>query len=104
MEEPSFTPASFQTQTEAMTRPALTTDYDMDDRYFDAILGAVIITIVLVLVGLAVVVIRYMFRHKGSYSTNEAKGTEFAETADVALRGDPALRDAVDGSKREYFI
>ncbi|XP_042283030.1 glycophorin-C [Thunnus maccoyii] len=76
----------------------------MDDGYFDAILGVVIAAVILVLIGLAVVVIRYMFRHKGSYRTNEAKGMEFAETADTALRGDPALRDAMDISKKEYFI
>lgn len=66
--------------------------------------SAVIITIVLVLIGLAITVIRYMFRHKGSYRTNEARGTEFAETVDAALRGDPALQDAMDDSKKEYFI
>lgn len=67
-------------------------------------LSVVIATVVLVLISLAVVVIRYMFRHKGSYRTNEAKGMEFAETADTALRGDPALRDAMDVSKKEYYI
>ncbi|KTF89149.1 hypothetical protein cypCar_00005070 [Cyprinus carpio] len=45
-----------------------------------------------------------MYKHKGTYHTNEAKGTEFAETADAALRGDPALKDAMDESKKEYFI
>uniref|UniRef100_A0A672GR84 Glycophorin C (Gerbich blood group) n=1 Tax=Salarias fasciatus TaxID=181472 RepID=A0A672GR84_SALFA len=64
----------------------------------------VIATVVLVLIAFAVVLIRYMFRHKGSYRTNEAKGTEFAETADVALRGDPVLQEAVDDSKKEYYI
>ncbi|XP_041700115.1 glycophorin-C isoform X3 [Coregonus clupeaformis] len=79
-------------------------DYDVNDGYFDAILGAVIAAVVLVLLCLAVVVIRYMYRHKGTYHTNEAKGTEFAETEDAALRGDPALQDAMDESKKEYFI
>lgn len=45
-----------------------------------------------------------MYRHKGTYHTNEAKGSEFAETADAALQGDPALQEAVDESKKEYFI
>uniref|UniRef100_A0A672ZWH9 Glycophorin C (Gerbich blood group) n=1 Tax=Sphaeramia orbicularis TaxID=375764 RepID=A0A672ZWH9_9TELE len=65
---------------------------------------AVIATVVLVLLVLVVVLIRYMFRHKGSYQTNEAKGTEFAETADAALCRDPALRHTVDTSTKEYFI
>uniref|UniRef100_A0A8C9ZNK8 Glycophorin C (Gerbich blood group) n=1 Tax=Sander lucioperca TaxID=283035 RepID=A0A8C9ZNK8_SANLU len=71
---------------------------------FVSVFSAVILTVVLVLICLAVVLIHYMFSHKGSYRTNEAKGTEFAETADAALRGDPTLRDAVDVSKKEYFI
>ena len=65
---------------------------------------AVIATVVLVILCLVVVLMRYMYRHKGTYHTNEAKGTEFAETADAALRGDPALQDAMDESKKEYFI
>ncbi|XP_071771749.1 glycophorin-C isoform X2 [Centroberyx gerrardi] len=110
----TFTPTHPQAKAEATTLPMLTSisetttaapvDYEMDDGYFDAILGAVITAVVLVLICLAVVVIRYMYRHKGTYHTNEAKGTEFAETADAALRSDPALRDAVDESKKEYFI
>ncbi|XP_062390411.1 glycophorin-C [Sardina pilchardus] len=75
-----------------------------DNGYFDAILGAVIATVVLVILCVAAVLLRYMYRHKGTYHTNEAKGTEFAETADAALRGDPALQDAMDESKKEYFI
>ncbi|KAJ8012682.1 hypothetical protein DPEC_G00045420 [Dallia pectoralis] len=88
---------------EAMTQP-MPTNYDADNGYFDAILGAVIAAVVLVLLCLTLVVIRYMYRHKGTYHTNEAKGTEFAETADAALRGDPALQEAMDESKKEYFI
>lgn len=67
-------------------------------------LAAVIATVVLVLLALVLVVVRYIFRHKGSYLTNEAKGTEFADTADIALRSDPALKDAMDQSRKEYFI
>ena len=67
-------------------------------------LAAVIAAVVLVLLCLAVVVLRYMYRHKGTYHTNEAKGTEFADTADAALRGDPALQGTVDQSRKEYFI
>ncbi|XP_056146095.1 glycophorin-C [Lampris incognitus] len=99
----AFTPATPQAKREATTL-AMLTHYDVDDRYFDAILGAVIAAVVLVLICLVVVLIHYMYRHKGTYHTNEAKGTEFAETADVALRSDPALQGAMDESKKEYFI
>lgn len=48
--------------------------------------------------------LHYMYRHKGTYHTNEAKGTEFAESADMALQGDPAFQDGADSSRKEYFI
>ncbi|XP_032859809.1 glycophorin-C [Tyto alba] len=69
-----------------------------------AVIGGVIAAVVFVLICLLVVMIRYMYRHKGTYHTNEAKGTEFAESADAALKNDPALQEAVDESKKEYFI
>uniref|UniRef100_A0A8B9NU31 Glycophorin C (Gerbich blood group) n=1 Tax=Apteryx owenii TaxID=8824 RepID=A0A8B9NU31_APTOW len=67
-------------------------------------LRSVIAAVVFVLICLLVVMLRYMYRHKGTYHTNEAKGTEFAESADAALKNDPALQEAVDESKKEYFI
>ncbi|XP_009086108.1 glycophorin-C [Serinus canaria] len=69
-----------------------------------AVIGGVIAAVVFVLICLLVVMVRYMYRHKGTYHTNEAKGTEFAESADAALKNDPALQEAVDESKKEYFI
>lgn len=63
-----------------------------------------ITAVAFVLIGLLVLTLHYMFRHKGTYHTNEAKGTEFAESADVALQGDPSLQDAGDSSRKEYFI
>ncbi|TRZ23713.1 hypothetical protein HGM15179_003420 [Zosterops borbonicus] len=69
-----------------------------------AVIGGVIAAVVFVLICLLVVMVRYMYRHKGTYHTNEAKGTEFAESADAALKNDPALQEAVDDSKKEYFI
>ncbi|XP_010218099.1 PREDICTED: glycophorin-C isoform X1 [Tinamus guttatus] len=66
--------------------------------------AGVIAAVVFVLICLLIVMLRYMYRHKGTYHTNEAKGTEFAESADAALKNDPALQEAVDESKKEYFI
>ncbi|XP_053482426.1 glycophorin-C isoform X2 [Ictalurus furcatus] len=80
---------------------------NMDDSHsgiFNVIIGAVIAVVVLVFICLLFVLFRYMYQHKGTYHTNEAKGSEFAETADAALQGDPALQDAMDESKKEYFI
>lgn len=56
-----------------------------------------------VLVGLLLLMLHYMYRHKGTYHTNEAKGTEFAESADVAT-GRPIPQDNGGSSKKEYFI
>ncbi|KAH0506173.1 Glycophorin-C [Microtus ochrogaster] len=67
-------------------------------------LAAVITAVALVLVCLLFLMLRYLYRYKGTYHTNEAKGTEFAESADAALQSDPALQDAGDNSKKEYFI
>ncbi|XP_062930907.1 glycophorin-C-like [Cynocephalus volans] len=69
-----------------------------------AIIAGVIAAVAIVLISLIFVVLCYMYRHKGTYHTNEAKGTEFAESADAALQGDPALQDAGDSGRKEYFI
>lgn len=69
-----------------------------------AVIGGVIAAVAIVLICLLIVMLRYLYRHKGTYHTNEAKGTEFAESADAALKNDPALQEAVDESKKEYFI
>ncbi|XP_061465182.1 glycophorin-C isoform X2 [Rhineura floridana] len=69
-----------------------------------AVIGGVIAAVAFVLICLLVVMLRYMYRHKGTYHTNEAKGTEFAESADAALKNDPTLHEAMDDSRKEYFI
>lgn len=52
-----------------------------------------------------VFVIRHLFRHKGSYHTNEAKGAESADCADAAIIvNDPAFTETIDESKKEWFI
>ncbi|XP_051998616.1 contactin-associated protein-like 5 [Xyrauchen texanus] len=78
--------------------------HEDDSQSESAVIGVVIAVVVLVLLLLLAIILRYMYQHKGTYNTNEAKGTEFAETADAALRRDPALQDAMDESKKEYFI
>lgn len=66
--------------------------------------AGVITAVAFVLLGLLFLMLHYMYRHKGTYHTNEAKGTEFAESADMALQGDPAFQDGADSSRKEYFI
>lgn len=65
------------------------------------IIAVVIFTILCTLVFL----VRHMFRHKGSYHTNEAKGAESADCADAAIIvNDPAFTETIDESKKEWFI
>uniref|UniRef100_A0A8B9I0Z7 Neurexin/syndecan/glycophorin C domain-containing protein n=1 Tax=Astyanax mexicanus TaxID=7994 RepID=A0A8B9I0Z7_ASTMX len=66
-----------------------------------SIIAVVIFTILCTLV----FVVRHMFRHKGSYHTNEAKGAESADCADAAIIvNDPAFTETIDESKKEWFI
>uniref|UniRef100_A0A6Q2ZA45 Contactin associated protein 2 n=1 Tax=Esox lucius TaxID=8010 RepID=A0A6Q2ZA45_ESOLU len=66
------------------------------------IIAVVIFTILCTLVFL----IRYMFRHKGSYHTNESKAAEPAssESADTTIIGTDPNPETIDESKKEWFI
>uniref|UniRef100_A0A8C1GP63 Contactin associated protein 2 n=1 Tax=Cyprinus carpio TaxID=7962 RepID=A0A8C1GP63_CYPCA len=69
--------------------------------FLAGIIAVVIFTILCTLVFL----IRYMFRHKGTYHTNEAKGGESSESADAAIMGtEPNFTETIDESKKEWFI
>ncbi|KAM8792105.1 glycophorin-C [Rhynchonycteris naso] len=69
-----------------------------------AILIGVITAVAFFLVILLVLILHYIYRHKGTYRTNEDKSTEFAESTDMALKDDLSLQDAGDNSRKEYFI
>lgn len=69
--------------------------------FLAGIIAVVIFTILCTLAFL----IRYMFRHKGTYHTNEAKGGESSESADAAIIGTEAnFTETIDESKKEWFI
>ncbi|XP_070830713.1 contactin-associated protein-like 2b [Chaetodon trifascialis] len=70
-----------------------------------ALIGGIISMVIFTVLCLMVFVIRHMFRHKGSYHTNEAKGAESADCADAAIIvNDPAFTETIDESKKEWFI
>ncbi|XP_069838505.1 glycophorin-C [Dendropsophus ebraccatus] len=71
-----------------------------------ATIGGIVaaVVVVIVVVVLLIVFLRYLYQHKGTYRTNEDKGSEFAENSDAALKNDPSLQEAIDESKKEYFI
>ncbi|XP_061095583.1 contactin-associated protein-like 2a [Conger conger] len=70
-----------------------------------AIIGGVIAVVIFTILCTLVFLIRYMFRHKGTYHTNEAKGAESGDNADAAIIGtDPNFTETIDESKKEWFI
>ncbi|XP_074478216.1 contactin-associated protein-like 2a isoform X1 [Sebastes fasciatus] len=71
-----------------------------------AIIGGIIAVVIFTILCTLVFLIRYMFRHKGTYHTNEAKGSgESAggESADTAIIGTDNP-ETIDESKKEWFI
>ncbi|XP_007542552.1 contactin-associated protein-like 2, partial [Poecilia formosa] len=70
-----------------------------------AVIAGIISLVILTVLCFMVFVIRHMFRHKGSYHTNEAKGADSANCADAAIIvNDPAFTETIDESKKEWFI
>ncbi|KAK6310717.1 hypothetical protein J4Q44_G00187720 [Coregonus suidteri] len=70
-----------------------------------AVIGGIIAVVIFIILCTLVFLIRHMFRHKGSYHTNEAKGAESADCADAAIIvNDPAFTETIDESKKEWFI
>uniref|UniRef100_A0AAY4A133 Contactin-associated protein-like 2 n=1 Tax=Denticeps clupeoides TaxID=299321 RepID=A0AAY4A133_9TELE len=70
-----------------------------------AIIGGIIAVVIFTILCTLVFLIRYMFRHKGTYHTNEAKGAESAASADAAIIGtDPNFTETIEESKKEWFI
>ncbi|XP_056599327.1 contactin-associated protein-like 2b [Triplophysa dalaica] len=70
-----------------------------------AIIGGIIAVVIFTILCTLVFLVRHLFRHKGSYHTNEAKGAESADCADAAIIvNDPAFTETIDESKKEWFI
>nr|XP_058147553.1 contactin-associated protein-like 2 [Dasypus novemcinctus] len=70
-----------------------------------AIIGGVIAVVTFTILCTLMFLIRYMFRHKGTYHTNEAKGAESAESADAAVMNhNPNFTETINESKIEWFI
>ncbi|TWW73428.1 contactin-associated protein-like 2b [Takifugu flavidus] len=79
------------------------TDNEVDRN--SAIVGGIISMVVFTVVCIMVFVVRHLFRHKGSYHTNEAKGADSADCADAAIIvSDPAFTETIEESKKEWFI
>ncbi|XP_035382266.1 contactin-associated protein-like 2a isoform X2 [Electrophorus electricus] len=70
-----------------------------------AIIGGIIAVVIFTILCTLVFLIRYMFRHKGTYHTNEAKAGESSDSPDTAIIGtEPNFTETIDESKKEWFI
>ncbi|XP_047188135.1 cell adhesion molecule 3 isoform X2 [Scophthalmus maximus] len=68
-----------------------------------AVIGGVVAVIVFILLCLLIVLGRYLIRHKGTYLTHEAKGSDDAPDADTAIiNAEGGTSGAED--KKEYYI
>uniref|UniRef100_A0A3B4AXU6 Neurexin/syndecan/glycophorin C domain-containing protein n=1 Tax=Periophthalmus magnuspinnatus TaxID=409849 RepID=A0A3B4AXU6_9GOBI len=68
-----------------------------------AVIGGVVAVIVFILLCLLIVLGRYLIRHKGTYLTHEAKGSDDAPDADTAIINAEGGTSGVE-DKKEYFI
>lgn len=70
-----------------------------------AVIGGVVSVVIFIVLCFLIFLVRHIFRHKGSYHTNEAKGQEAADCADAAIIvSDPAFTETIEESKKEWFI
>ncbi|XP_062386756.1 cell adhesion molecule 3 isoform X2 [Sardina pilchardus] len=67
-----------------------------------AVIGGVVAVIVFIILCMLIVLGRYLIRHKGTYLTHEAKGSDDAPDADTAIINAEGGQSADD--KKEYFI
>ncbi|XP_078526820.1 cell adhesion molecule 3 isoform X1 [Lissotriton helveticus] len=68
-----------------------------------AVIGGVVAVIVFLLLCLLIVLGRYLIRHKGTYLTHEAKGSDDAPDADTAIINAEGGQSSSE-DKKEYFI
>ncbi|KAK3540828.1 hypothetical protein QTP86_002368 [Hemibagrus guttatus] len=67
--------------------------------------GGIIAVVIFIILCTLVFLIRYMFRHKGTYHTNESKGAEHSESADTAIiSAEPNFTETIEENKKEWFI
>uniref|UniRef100_A0A8B9F5N8 Cell adhesion molecule 3 n=1 Tax=Amazona collaria TaxID=241587 RepID=A0A8B9F5N8_9PSIT len=72
-------------------------------RTYHAVIGGVVAVIVFLLLSLLIVLGHYLIRHKGTYLTHEAKGSDDAPDADTAIINAEGGQAGGD-DKKEYFI
>ncbi|MGH0184286.1 UNVERIFIED_CONTAM: hypothetical protein FKN15_014239 [Acipenser sinensis] len=84
-------------------RPADPTAMPASSSIDHAVIGGVVAVIVFILLCLLIVLGRYLIRHKGTYLTHEAKGSDDAADADTAIINAEGGQSGAE-DKKEYFI
>ncbi|XP_069790937.1 contactin-associated protein-like 5 isoform X13 [Narcine bancroftii] len=69
-----------------------------------AVIGGVIAVVIFVILSIVAVMGRLLYKHKGTYHTNETKRAEYAEPTDTTLKNNPNYQDTLSEDKKEYFI
>ncbi|XP_060683716.1 contactin-associated protein-like 5 [Hemiscyllium ocellatum] len=69
-----------------------------------AVIGGVIAVVIFVILCVIAVMGHLLYRHKGTYRTNETKGVEYAENTDTTLKNNANYQDSISEGKKEYFI
>ncbi|NXF73234.1 CADM3 protein, partial [Sclerurus mexicanus] len=95
---PSPSPFSFLSPAWADASPVPSTSST-----YHAMIGGVVAVIVFLLLSLLIVLGHYLIRHKGTYLTHEAKGSDDAPDADTAIINAEGGQAGGD-DKKEYFI
>ncbi|XP_027032596.1 cell adhesion molecule 3 isoform X4 [Tachysurus fulvidraco] len=90
---------TLQVQEDAEDPTAMSTSSGVDH----AVIGGVVAVIVFIMLCLLIVLGRYLIRHKGTYLTHEAKGSDDAQDADTAIINAEGGHSGIE-DKKEYFI
>ncbi|XP_055494745.1 contactin-associated protein-like 5 [Leucoraja erinacea] len=69
-----------------------------------AVIGGVIAVAIFVILCIVAVMGRLMYKHKGTYHTNEMKRAEYTEPTDATLKSNSIYQDSLSEDKKEYFI
>ncbi|KAG7317731.1 hypothetical protein KOW79_018766 [Hemibagrus wyckioides] len=70
-----------------------------------AVIGGIIAVVIFTILCILVFLIRYVFRHKGTYHTNESKEAKRSESADTAIiASELNFTETIDENKKEWFI
>ncbi|NWS49626.1 CADM3 protein, partial [Probosciger aterrimus] len=103
----SFTPAPIQASPPlcslSLCRGADASPVPSTSSTYHAVIGGVVAVIVFLLLSLLIVLGHYLIRHKGTYLTHEAKGSDDAPDADTAIINAEGGQAGGD-DKKEYFI